>query len=538
MTAIICGVFHSCQNRCPLTEKNNATAKDQVAAYLVAKSIDATVVLLPQSQMDESFFAKSGVPKDVRGRFVALYDRLRRDLPQMREEYRERQGIRYFLLNRYLAQSGDSVPTADSVKYQAVARNPVFMGFALLAEELPVWENIGNIDYIQTLARSFKVSPNEINEGIWICLKNGPALINEAVALMVAKNLQDTASNDPDFFFNNVLVPYCTYISKGKRIYDSLENRVFGGFHQVFEQNRGGNTLQRFIAAFKGYLDGAPLNVRFRNDLNRVLAGFNYRLAVRDKACVAYSILNYRIPIRRQGINDVVFLRKASVSLSLALLGSATSSEKDVMVSYDNIADYAQDIRYAVENQKPYSLLKMADSKSWNELSTGFNLDSANRIIAMLLQDFAGQPDSVIISKVVFLTALHEVKHKWDETTGADKNWYNVDCEASACLTGIAFSNIPRYALVHFIYTFQNFFTAIRSEEVHGTVGCLLKEAWRVAQAATADTTENSGVQKAAEKIYAEYQTLARGTLPDLSLFKSQIVDSCFHSVPEFSNLP
>jgi hypothetical protein len=405
------------------------------------------------------------------------------------------------------------------------------MAFALLAEGLPVGENIGSPTYIKTLARSFNTSEIEIYEGIRLCLKNQPVFIYEAVALMMDKNLQDARSADPHFFFRNVVIPYALYLSKGNRIFAPLEQRIFEQFHLVFEKTGKENALKNYIRAFDRYVAGASMNVRFGNELNRVLAQYGYRIAIHENSCVAYSILDYRIPIGKQNIRDVLFLKKISLSLSQAIFGSATMKEKNVIVIFDNIEDHARDIRYALDHQQPVSTLAAASLETWTSL--GFDLDSANRILTLLLKkEFGALSDQSIVSRLVKETALHEVKHKWDETVGARNEWFNVDCEVSASLAATVFSDIPLYSLAHFIYTFQEFYTDIREEEVTLKIKPLLHDAWRIAQAAAQDAMSTQQVKDAARKMYNGYSLLAGDSLPDISLFQSRIVDSCFAAMP------
>jgi hypothetical protein len=111
------------------------------------------------------------------------------------------------------------------------------------------------------------------------------------------------------------------------------------------------NELRAFTDAFKAYLAGETLNIRYINNLNTALGKHRLRLFVRHKTCISYHILESRIPIGFSGIGEVIFLEKANVTLSASFLGLSTIREPDVILTVDDIADYTVDVAYALDNR-------------------------------------------------------------------------------------------------------------------------------------------------------------------------------------------
>lgn len=505
---------------------------------LIERSLQETVEFVPANMINDIFFRQYGVPSDLQEHFIKMYEQLRTDQSLVLEKFSKRESVRYFLLNRCQLLAEESMAATKQLSKLATSSNPVYMSFALHAEQMPDFNSIGNPYYIKTLARSFGVSERDIVEGIWILLRNDPVYIYEAVALMIDVNVKSPRFIQADFLFRNVVVPFLTYISKGIPLDASLETGIFRSFKESFEPNGDGNSLREFTLAFKRYLGGSSLHVKYINALNTVIGTHNFRLYVDDRTTIGYHMLNYRIPINRDSIGNVIFLKKISICLSMPFLGLSTSKERDVIITIDDVAEYADDILFALENGKPFVSFTSVAEGSWNGLSTGFTPDAADRICVKLMQqEFKNQSKEQITQQLVREIALHEVKHKWDETTHADKGWYVVDCEMSAHLTEVIFGATPRYSLVSLLHRMHGFYAKTSMDSVRAKLQPLLQQLWKYMRDVSESTMTIDTLRLKMAVLYNSYGAIEAGPLPPLELFNREIVTPVFNNLPEFSSI-
>ncbi len=534
LSICFCLILCTCNNS-KRKDSNVATAEAKTA-LLIARSIEATGSLVPSSNLNELFYQRYRVPSNLQSVFATMYERLRADIELVQHHHKSRVSVRYFLLNRYLLHSEVSLEKLGEIRYSASAANPVYMAFALQSENMLDWNCIGSPNYIKTLARSFGVSEKEATEGVWVLLRNPPDAIYEAVALMIKANIEDADIQHPDFMFQNVIVPYLTYVSKGYRIQGAIEDSVFSSFKITFGAQRTANELRDFSNAFKQYMAGNTINVKYINALNSLLGSSGFRLHVRNRTCIGYRILKEQIPIARDGIGNVVFLKKISVCLSMAFLGLSTINEKDVIITIDDISDYAEDIMYDLSHGKCSVSLQSRFAATWMGCNVGLNIESADGILFSLLQrEFGHLSQMEIVNRLIKQIAVHEVKHKWDEMTNANKDWYNVDAETSAHLTETLYSGIPLYSLISLIHRYHGFYANIPRDDIRQKLRTYLKRYWTLAQALSTDTMNIDQFRKKISTLYAEYTAIDGGLLPPEQKFYQEIFKPCFENIPEFS---
>jgi hypothetical protein len=510
---------------------------DERTALFISRNLRETTTLVPSSYFNKTFFQQHGILPEWQNQFVTMYEKLRKDLELVRYDFQKNTNLHYFLLNRYVEHSQDSVGNIDSIKYLASPRNPVFMGFSLISENMPNWQSIGDPVYIRSLARSFNVKPWEIYEGIWLCLKNNKPLVFQAVALIINENLKDSKSASPEFFFRNILIPYLTYLCKGIAIYPPIEQAIFNKFDQAFSDQDNQSTLKTFSGMFKNYLIGEPLDVKYKNKLNSVLAKHGFRLFIQRKNCVGYRILKTNIPIEKNGIGKIVFLEKVSISLSMAYLGLSTMDEKDVVLSIDDIREYVDDIAYSLKSHEPFFHFSKSGAGIWDEMKTGISLDSADNLCNDLLRkEFSGLPESRINRKFVQQFAVHEVKHKWDEIISPDTSWYNVDCEISAMFTEIVYGGNTRFALLNTLFRCQNFYNNINQNDIRDTLRPIIKKCWYLVQNVKNGSADTTQVKEKIKEMYGQYVLFRGGKLPPLDDYNREIVVPCLGKIPEIYN--
>jgi hypothetical protein len=386
---------------------------------------------------------------------------------------------------------------------------------------------IGNNGYIKTLARSFKVLPSQIYQGLWVYLKNDPRMILEAVALMIKANLQERQCNDPDFFFANILLPYFSYLANGYPIYTPIENSLFKQFNHAFKIREAEKSLRNFSCGFKRYLSGEPLSVDLKNSLNAILKIYGYRVYIGDRTCVGYRVLKNRIRINKKGVGEILFIKKVSVSLSVSYLGLSTLCENDVVLSVDDIMDEVSDMQMDLQNSLPlYSCSTMVGA-CWPEFNLGFSVSKADSILnKLLIREFSGMTNQQIFQKRVQAIAVHEAKHKWDEKAGPKVQWYNVDCETSAHLADAIFGGVSFFSLTSIIAEYQRFYKNTREQEVRVALNKLLGKYWAIAKAASENSIGSPQVIDKLNQSYKEYTMIEGGKLPDISAFKKDILGS------------
>ncbi len=502
---------------------------EEKAAFLIARSLQTTITPIKKQDLNDGFFQRFGVQSELQPEFVKTYERLLDDVAALPGKYSAEIPVFYFLLNRYLTHSEDSGGKSNDIRLMALPGNPVFMAFAMLSENVVDVRKIGNGGYIATLAKSFKVSPSHIYEGIWIYLKNDSRLILEAVALMIKTNLNDSRCNDPDFFFYNILLPYFTYLVNGYALFPPIENSLFKQFGNAFKADGAEEALRTFSVGFKKFLIGDRISVKLKNRLNSVLAQYNVRVYMGERACVGYRVLGKRIRIDKNGVKNVLFIEKASISLSVPYLGLATSKEDDVVISYDELLDEVEIVQNDLKNGLPLFSCSAMPGDAWSALNPGISTQQADAILMTLLsREFSNQSKLRIVQRAIKKIAVHETKHKWDEQNESTKQWYNVDCETSASLTDALYGGTPLYSLMTLISQYQRFYASIQRPDVRATLKRHLNEFWSVAKAAADDSLACPHacpqVIDRLRRIYEGYTMVGGGGLPDLSIYKTGIL--------------
>jgi hypothetical protein len=518
-------------------EKTAENDKAILTAQYLLNSIQETKNLLPQSDINDLFFKRYSIPPNLQQPFKEMYEKLRVDLKQVRLTFVFMESVRYFLVNRYFELPEDTSTNIDGTVTLLNASNSVYIAFSLLSEKLPDWGSIGNPSYVKTLARSFGTSERAIIDGIYTLLRNEPFAIYEIVARSIDVNVCESQSREPEFMFSNVVVPFLMYISRALPLQDSLENRVYKTFSLIFSIDTSVNELKDFVIAFKKYTLGNSLHVKYINCLNNAIGRYNCRLYIDKQTAIGYHISNERIPINRLSIGSVLFLKKINFCLSMPHIGLSTTNENDVVLSFDDISEYADDISFSIANNKPVISFSNSYAGIWNELGLGFTTDSANKMCATLLkQEFKGLTKDQIIQKLVHQTALHEVKHKWDEATKSDKDWYTLECEISAHFTEAIYGPIPLYSLCSQLSRFQKSYTTSSNSSIRNKLEPLLRELWMDVQKLSTSKLSVATFRKEMITRYASFSTSSSGSLPPLEKFNDEIIIPCFTHLQDFSS--
>lgn len=504
---------------------------------LIDRTLAQTDSILPAQQLNDEFFKKHFIPRELKKEFIRTCWLLRKHKSTVVEDYQNQRVVLHFLLQKHLVLDLDSVRDYATFAFSATAQNPLYVAYALVMEQMPDVSQIGNPAYVRQLAKSFGIGKLEIYEGIWYYLQKSDYDILHEVAQMIRQNLDNDSAKLPDFYFQNIIIPFLTYTSMSLVLHPSIEQQIVNGFNTVFRSSGTNNALLDFVTAFRGYLLGGSINVRYINALNNVLKKYEFRLFVNDKTCIGYKILDYRIPVMKRGIGEVKLLDKVSVSLSLGLLGMSTLKERDVILLMDNFLDYLESIEYTLQKKEPFSsFTKQPIYSHWQNLQINLPCDSADRIYAALVfKEFGRMSREEMFNKLIRQIAVHEIKHKWDEQVET-RSWYNVDSETSAHITEIVYGGVPFYSLLLFINRYQNFYCTISVEEVRDKLRPLIVKCWQLAKNAAQGEIDAEKLITEMQNIYTAYERLeGEGKLPDNDLFRKEIIDPCFTNLPNVS---
>ncbi len=518
----------------------NLSDKEKVV-LLIKRSLQQTGTLIRALELNQSFAKKHYVPKELQIPFLKTYIRLKKEYQKIPDIPAHRSNVIQFLLLKHLHRDLDSVVYFDHVRHEALPENPIFMAFAMIMEEMPNLSNIGNSRYIDQLANSFGVSRSNIIEGIYYYLIRDELAICREVALVIEENLYTEASFKPEFYFQNIMLPFLTYTSMGLVLRSNIESAIFKRFNETFypykikKQSEG--ALLAFVIAFRNYLLGESLHVRFENNLNKLLLKHDLYVYIQKKACVGYRVLEYAIPIRRKGIGDVVFLDKISVSLSMNYLGLSIMRDDNVVLTMDNFIELCEDLNYAISMNRPY--LAYEDRKIgrlWNELELSITTEDADKVYAsLIIKEMGGLSRQEMINTIIREVAVHEIKHKWDEINGDKREWYNVDSEISAHLTAVIYGGAPCFSLLAFISRCENYYASITIDEVRTRVKRLIIRGWEVAHKASMGMINEQQIVKEAKIMYETFRMFEdNSALPKLEPFEREIIKPCLHNVPLF----
>ena len=147
-------------------------------------------------------------------------------------------------------------------------------------------------------------------------------------------------------------------------------------------------------------------------------------------------------------------------------------------------------------------------------------------------KEFGRQSKEEIMNRLFREIAIHEVKHKWDENI-KDDIWYNVDNETSAHIAEILYGGVPFYSLLSLIHRYQVFYCKIDIGEVKEQLQPVIASCWQLARQAANDTISADQVMQELRIMYDEYKVLeGKGSLPDIDLFYTEIVEPCFRHLP------
>jgi hypothetical protein len=368
-------------------------------------------------------------------------------------------------------------------------------------------------DYLDTLGKYFGINRDQATRVIEYV--DTIRLISE-IEIEAFQDMQSSISEidkikpeeKNDFFISNILTPYLTFLSTTNPIIKGEHQNVYDSFLKTFSLDSSQNYLRSITRTTTNYHSDGVFNVDSLNHLNSILQQHGY-FATYDvypqKACI-YKI-DKRILDKHTRNGDtlsVLLLKRFTPCLLTRTLGYASVKSKFVVVTSDHIQWNSKEVLEEVRNhQSAGRYLSTQYEKTWKELGLDLNFLKANKLIHLLsLHDFQNQTDSEVYTKLYTETAIHEAKHLLDEYDNPRQN-LNYDCEASAHLTEIIYSESPFNSLRHAISRMEGFYMASGEQRI----GALVFKLWNLAIELEHNSFDEDHLRNNVIKIYNEYQT-------------------------------
>ena len=156
-------------------------------------------------------------------------------------------------------------------------------------------------------------------------------------------------------------------------------------------------------------------------------------------------------------------------------------------------------------------------------------------MFSLLQREFGRLSQKEIVNRLIKQIAVHEVKHKWDEMSKANIDWYNMDAETSAHLTETLYGGISPYSLISLIHRYHGFYANITGDDIRQKLRLHLQRYWATAQALASGKMSADQFKNRIAMLYAEHTTIEGGLLPFEQKFHQETVTPCFENIPEFN---
>jgi hypothetical protein len=410
--------------------------------------------------------------------------------------------------------------------------NSLYCAFALLTGTGIDPEAIDNRDHLNTLASSYGISLEQVENGIWEVLTRDWNSITAGILVMIEKNTAHYGKNDRERYLKNVLHPFMTLLCRGYSMPDRISRSVVVSFSNSF--NDSNHVFEKFLPAFKNYLNGDTFNSSYTSSLNKLLKPYGYRMSIDLNKCITYKLLDYNIKGGTGSIGDVILQKRLGIELLSNDLGMAICTDNDITLTYDNILEIANDLSIIVKSDSlPLYYYDNADT-IWKAMQCPMSVRRANELYRVCVRnDFANRSGNKVIQQLIRQTTVHELKHKWDETIDTSRTWTNLDLEISAHLAEIQFSGCPHYAMMDYINRMQTFYLHNNYSSVHKKLKPLIVDGWRLVERIQGSAASDKQLIEYARKVYSRYTTLDKKKLPPYAGFEKKIVQGMLKTVPE-----
>lgn len=515
-------------------DKADALTPFEKACILMDRHLTGAMATIDPANLNDQFYKNYSIPGDVEEDFKKIYTFIYNENKKLPEEWLKDQSIQKFLLNRYIL-CGDYYPSdGDPVFQYATADNPIFVAFSILIEKLPNFKLISKKSYIKQLALTFEISEKQVVLGVWYALQKDQQAIAKEVIELMKKNVTHEKVLEPQFYIVNILIPYLTFVSNGFVIHGGTESEIKGTFAKAFKSN----VLNTFIGSFRGYLMRRGMNWNALHKLNTVMKPHGYRFFILQQTFTAYRILDQKIPINVQGLENLIFLKKANISVSTKTTGTPSDKDKDATLLVSNIKDNLEHVEYIMQfdtSSIPQIVSGHPVRRFWNVINTDVSMGQADTIARDLtISEFKGKPQDALIKSLLNKNVIFVTKYKWDNKTAAKSRWLDIDREISAHLAACMYSNTPLSSFMDLLNACHNFYAKNKNEKHRDKLKPVIKGLWDIAVKMKNNGKDNQWLIEQCRLFYNNYGTLqGKRKLPPLNSFETGIVKTKLSALPQ-----
>jgi len=333
------------------------------------------------------------------------------------------------------------------------------------------------------------------------------------------------SKNYTDDYAVNVLMPYLWKAKNTLPISDRVERRIIEIFEEQFGLYNGKNGLKYLIESFNNYNNGGYFENQAIISVNESVKrkGYYLRFDLENRNVCLYDIGKEILENEGwKGRNISIHLIQRRVPCAVPIeLGYSILGANDVVVLKDRISHVAAKIHDGLLNKAPELDYKSRlAERIWRQIGLQQDLEKGNSISLKLTEmEFKNDDTEDIETDLIFNTAVHEIKHKIDEIEKPEQvtNW---DCEVSAHLTDIIYSNMPYYGLKSAIQRFEGFYSISGDEKI----GELIKNLWTIAERVTREDLSKQELRDLVAIEYNEYRTYQGNELLNLSEIETKLI--------------
>lgn len=504
------------------------------ACILMERYLSGAMANIAPADLTDQFYKNYGIPGYLEEEFKKIYTFIYNENKKLPEESLKDHAIQKYLLNRYII-CGDYYPAeGDPVFHYATADNPIFVAFSILIEKVMSFKSIGKKSYIKQLAMTFEISEKQIILGIWYALQKDQQAIAKEVIELMKNNLNHKSVLEPQFYIVNILIPYLTFVSNGFVIHGGTESEIKQKFAKAFKSN----VLNTFIGSFRGYLMRRGMNWNALHKLNTVMKPHGYRFFILQQTFTAYRILDQVIPINTQGIENVILLKKANISVSTKTTGAPSDKDKDAVLLLSNIKDNAENIEYIMRydtSSIPPLVSGNAIRRFWNVINSDIPIIQADSIATLLtVSDYKDKPQGVLIKSLFHKNVIFVTKYRWDHKTAKKSRWLDIDREISAHLAACLYSGAPVSSFMDLLNACHQFYSNNRNDKHRDKLKPVIKGLWDIAVEMKNNGKDSGWLTDQCRLFYNSYTTLQRKRkLPALNAFETGIIKPKLSELPE-----
>lgn len=466
--------------------------------------------------------------------FKKLYNTFYQEHLKVSEENKRDKPVQIFLANRavlLLNTPDKKVPTKKSIEFYN-SEDSIAMAFAILTGTGIDLLQIDDSLYLQTIRSVFNVTELDIIQGILPILQYSEQEIYQEIFTRTMRRLSSSDKESPQMFCSQILLPFMLMVCHGFSLPIEADNSISLRFNKTFKLNKDKKILLDYIVRFRQYLEGAPLDAGYLIQVNEILKLYKIRLKMDASYCGIYEITDKKIAVNCEGFREILMLKRSGLSPGSNEMGLSTCSEKDVTLNLDQIIKECDKIYFAINKNIQYQFFERNDVQFWNNLGIAYPGNKLNAVFNNLIaKDFSGNNKEEILCKLAKEVAVHEAKHKWDESLDTSRTWMTVDFELSAHFAEAIYCNNLYYGMFSLLKRMVGY---ARYPEIKSHIQVVINDIWKLLNAVNDNKLSKDMVRAELIKKYATLIANDKSPFPSLSNYEKNVVDKINQS--EFGN--